>query len=450
MGAVGGIMKQVTRKLGIGCLVLYICLAIFSMLDAQNLGFINDGTVTNYLDVNLPADDNINIDGRTNPRNMTLGAMRFEHTPAIPDTRAIHIDVDADSIADTHGMFIALSSTDLVAGEAAMGVEVALDTSNATGGSLEAFRVNKAGAGTVEAHGLHVDPGVDPIHQEVGIFGVVEQAWDENGGFLDVTAAFNDAGTDVVIFSANADMIHVGDDDEFNAIEVNLAVVASGAGVKPDFHYSIAGPGWTPFVPNDGTNGFRVSSTISWDETTFVAWAAVNVNGATKRYIRITRTQGGLSTPPTEDTIQVSATTEYDWDEDGDVSINQLTVNGTNIIAEPKHLQFVVFNPSAVQADDSEVCIWPVTDAAITITSITVTLDAAGNEIAGDLKYADAFIGLASPIVINDFDTTAGVRVDTSITSATVAAGKAIYISFDSGPAAAITQAVFDIVYDYD
>jgi hypothetical protein len=120
------------------------------------------------------------------------------------------------------------------------------------------------------------------------------------------------------------------------------------------------------------------------------------------------------------------------------------------IRTEVKHLRFTIIDPSSVQSNDNEVCIWPVTDGAITITKITVTLDAVTNEIAGDLKWADAFIGLANATVINDFDTTSGVRVDSSIAAGAVASGKCIYISFDAQPNAAITQAVFDVEYTYD
>lgn len=115
-----------------------------------------------------------------------------------------------------------------------------------------------------------------------------------------------------------------------------------------------------------------------------------------------------------------------------------------------QHLRFNIFNPFAVQADDSEVCIWPVVDADLTISKITLTLNASGNEVLGDIKYADAFIGLANPVVINDFDTTSGVRVDTSITVGAVPAGKCIYVSFDSQPNVAITQMCVDITYKYD
>lgn len=115
-----------------------------------------------------------------------------------------------------------------------------------------------------------------------------------------------------------------------------------------------------------------------------------------------------------------------------------------------KHLIFNIWNPNAVQSDDNEISIWPETDFDLTISKITITLHAAANEIAGDLKYADTFIGLANPVVINTFDTTSGVLADDSITVGAVPAGKCIYLSFDSSPNAAITQACFDIEYSYD
>ena len=96
------------------------------------------------------------------------------------------------------------------------------------------------------------------------------------------------------------------------------------------------------------------------------------------------------------------------------------------------------------------VCIIPATSAAITVTGITVTNNTSAQEVAGDLKWADTFIGKGNATVINDFDTTSGVRSDTSISSGNVASGKALYLLFDSVPNAAITQAVVDISFTYD
>ena len=133
----------------------------------------------------------------------------------------------------------------------------------------------------------------------------------------------------------------------------------------------------------------------------------------------------------------------------GTSSATTLTVTN-NIKDEPKHMIFNIFNPLGVQGDDTQVCIWPSTPAAITITNIKITLDAAGNEIAGDLKFADTFIGLGTPTVINVCDTTSGVIDDSAMADGTVPSGKAIYYQFDSAPNAAITQMSWDITFDYD
>lgn len=272
----------------------------------------------------LAATKNIRIDGRTNPRNMTEGVMRFLHTPAITDTRVIHFDVDANGMADTNVVFVALKATGISAGEAVMGWEITLDKANSTGGAMEGLRVGTAGAGSAEAHALHVDPGVVVIHQEAGSFSNIEQAWDEDGGFADTTVAFRTDGTDVAIFSDLDDKVYVGNAADFNAIQVSLLTEASGAGVKPKFEFSIAGPGWTPFVPNDGTNGFRASGTIAWTEGSLSGWTAVSVSGASKKYIRITREQVGLGTSPVEKLIQTLLSVEYKWDENGDLDVREV------------------------------------------------------------------------------------------------------------------------------
>lgn len=156
----------------------------------------------------------------------------------------------------------------------------------------------------------------------------------------------------------------------------------------------------------------------------------------------------------TDDEHEMVFTTDNtNLESDGDITYNPSTGElrvATNIVGEPKHLIFNIFNPLGVQTDDTQVCIWPVTPAALTVTKIVVTLDAAGNEVAGDLKWADTFIGLANATVINTFDTSSGVTSDDSITAGTVAAGKAMYIQYDSAPHTDITQMSVDITFDYD
>jgi len=134
---------------------------------------------------------------------------------------------------------------------------------------------------------------------------------------------------------------------------------------------------------------------------------------------------------------------------DGTIVVADLGIVA-NIPGMPRHIYKTIIDPLSVQTEDNEICLVPAIDAAITVTKIVVTLDAAANEVAGDLKYADTFIGLANPVVINAFDTTSGVLSDASITAGAVGAGKTIYIQFDSQPSANISQMGICIEFDYD
>lgn len=123
-------------------------------------------------------------------------------------------------------------------------------------------------------------------------------------------------------------------------------------------------------------------------------------------------------------------------------------VSGNTVLPETR--AGLILNPNAVQSADNEICIWKAVPVAITITRLEITLNSATNQVAGDLKRADTFIGLANSAVINAFDTTSGVLDDTSITSGAVGAGKCVYFSFDSAPHADITQMFFEISYTID
>lgn len=122
-----------------------------------------------------------------------------------------------------------------------------------------------------------------------------------------------------------------------------------------------------------------------------------------------------------------------------------------NIKGMPQHLRFTLIDPATAYGVSATIPIWVKTDAAITITNLEVSCDAdPTTELTGDIKYADAVIGLGNAVVINDFDTTNGVRSDSSITSGAVASGKCIYISFDTTPDAALNTITFDLTFDYD
>ena len=273
----------------------------------------------------LPADEQILVDGRTTERTTSLGVIRINLTPASGDIGedCINLDVDANSVNDIMGIIVNYLATGLAAGNENMALELNVETADATGGVVAGVEVSKSGVGTLEVQGLHCDAGVIPIHQESGTFGNVEKVWEFESGptWTDITAACNDAGNDVEIFSAENDIIYIGDAAKFEEINITLATVASGPGIKPTFAFSAGGSSWTAFTPNDTTSGCRHTGIIAWEIGDVSGWATDTVNSTTNKYwIRITRTQTSLSTPPIEDRIQIAVTTEYGWDENAAIT----------------------------------------------------------------------------------------------------------------------------------
>jgi hypothetical protein len=132
---------------------------------------------------------------------------------------------------------------------------------------------------------------------------------------------------------------------------------------------------------------------------------------------------------------------------DGTVTYADMVANVPGL---PHHTHISIVNPNAVVTASTIIPVFTLTDAALTVTKIEVSTSSASYEAAGDLKYANARIGLASATVINDFDTTSGVRSDTSITSGAVASGKFVYLSFDTAPNASMTDMIITVYWDYD
>jgi hypothetical protein len=115
-----------------------------------------------------------------------------------------------------------------------------------------------------------------------------------------------------------------------------------------------------------------------------------------------------------------------------------------------KHLDFTLIDDASIYTALGQ-CKIPLvtkTGQAMTITNIEVTNNTSAKEVAGDLRYADNCLSFANDTLINDFDTTSGVRSDNTLTKATVPLGKCIYVWFDSSPDAAVDYTAFDITYN--
>lgn len=295
--------------------------------DGTTFVFNGAVTITDGLDVNLLATDSIIIDGATDERLITVGAMRQLHTPGIAGTRAYNIVVDANNQPDTKAITVEYTATGLSGGDTNAGIELTVDTSNSTGGEIDGLHVSSVGSGSVATAAIHANSGVDPIRHSSGTLGDIESAW-ENA--VEYTTEFKTAGgaNDVELFSSNGDIVYVGDATMFSDITVVLAVSAGNPGIKPTFEYSAGSGSWTAFGATDGSNGFRVNGVINWNPNDLSGWATDTVNGvASKYWIRITRTASGSVSPlPKESLIGRVAATRFMWDKDGKVTINDLVV----------------------------------------------------------------------------------------------------------------------------
>lgn len=282
---------------------------------------ISDGAIFNLL-----SNNNITIDASTNPRIVTTGVVRINHTPGMVGTRPFTLSIDAAGFGDTHTIATDFTATGIGAGEQNHLFDINVNTADSTGGEVNGLSMAKTGTGAIDCNAVEVYPGVDVISQRTGAETSIEQAFSYNGAYTDITSNLSSAASDVQLFVANGDIVYIGNAGTFNSLAVTLAVAASGAGIKPTFEYSAGASSWTTFSPTDGTNGFRnLGGTIAWGA--LAGWATDTVNAVGSKYwVRITRTQNTLTTPPTEDLIKYIASVNYGWDKDGDIS--SATLNG--------------------------------------------------------------------------------------------------------------------------
>ena len=281
--------------------------------------------------INLPADKNFLIDGATNQREITVGAFRQLHTPAIPGTRALNYVIDMNNQADTSAIVTEYTATGLATTSGGTAFKITVDTANSTGGTVEGYHITAVGSGTANVHAVHVGPGVAPLEHESGAFGNIDTAFtydDSGASFADVTASFESSVLNTSLWDEDDDLVYIGEDATFSAVSFILDTPSSGPGIKPEFEFWDGA--WSSFGPFDGTNGMRVNGTLTWHVVDLSGWTTTNVNGATKYWIRIRRTANSLTSPPVEELVQRTSTFQYNWDADGNVNVNTLTA-GTGL-----------------------------------------------------------------------------------------------------------------------
>ena len=132
----------------------------------------------NALDINLPNDDNITVDGRSDPRTVTVGVFRINHTPAVISTRCIHLDIAPTGFDDTRGLTVAHDLTGSSSAINPQGIIVNADITGTTNAHLDFFKAVKAGdvGSGMTLHMMDCEIGIDPIHHVSGGLIAVENA----------------------------------------------------------------------------------------------------------------------------------------------------------------------------------------------------------------------------------------------------------------------------------
>ena len=257
------------------------------------------------------------------------GAIDILHTAIVADDHAFEIDADAAGFGDVKAIDIAYITGDILAGKDEGIILINIDEIAAEGGDVFAVEV-LATDGSADIYGLKAAALVGPVHQDSGVF-INPTTGTDNTISTDVPNMIDgDSGPTkrTSIFEALNEYIIIGSAAAFEEIEFIITTGSSGAGIKPTFWYSTAGAGqFTQFTPVDGTNGFRNTGVVAWDASDLTSHG---INTDTGTYdIKIIRTRNSLTTSPILGYAKTAATTEYIWDKDGNININDITFAGT-------------------------------------------------------------------------------------------------------------------------
>lgn len=245
----------------------------------------------------------------------------IDHTATEADDHALEIVCLAGGFGDVKALDIDYVTGALAAGDDAEAILVNIDESASSGGTVSGYEVIATAEGGATINGYVTGININPILHNAGTFGNIDNILNIA---VDVTAALASGGAgNISAFVADNDTMTFGDAAKWNEMEVIVDTPASGGGIAPTFEFSTGGAGFTAFVPADGTNGLRNSGAILWVEADLVGWAT---NASGRFEIRQTRTRNSLTTTPILDEVQLSSTTEFIWDVNGDVNINSLTL----------------------------------------------------------------------------------------------------------------------------
>lgn len=245
-----------------------------------------------------------------------IGDMSVSHTATFTDDHAVELSVNASGFGDVKALDITYTTGTVGGGEEEGILLIDIDESLSTGGSVFGLEVLTTDFGSTSVSALKVGASANVVNHSSGTFGNADSILVLA---VDQTTALSIGGAgNITTFVADNDTITIGDAAKFEEMEILIDTPASGAGIAPVFEFSTGVGTWSVFVPTDGTNAFKNTGAILWEESDIPTWA---VGTGSEYLIRITRTRNSLSTTPILDLIEIAAITIYCWTAAGEIQI---------------------------------------------------------------------------------------------------------------------------------
>lgn len=234
------------------------------------------------------------------------------------DVSTVQVDVANNGYSNNEAIDIGFTTGNMSANSHASIVKVSVDKSGATSSTntteLDFINISQVGRNSSLSNAIHVGQGFDTALKVAGgtridpSYGYTVTAahavTDRVTGVAPGGTAFlaTSAGN-VQMFLAQNDYILLGSTSVFESVPIYLTTGSSHS-ILPTFYYSTGAGTWATLVVSDTTGGFVTNGLLSFNAP--IAWAQTNAttpagtaitNGY---YIKVVRTRGVITTPPTE------------------------------------------------------------------------------------------------------------------------------------------------------
>jgi hypothetical protein len=231
---------------------------------------------------------------------------------------SFEVDVLNSGYANNEAIDVNYNTGAMVADQHASIVKVTVDKSAATSATatteLDFVNISQVGKNSSVSNAVNVGPGFDSAFKVASgvridpsygytvtaahtVTDRVTGAPNNGTAFLDTSAG------NVQMFLAQNDYILLGSTSTFVTIPVYLTTVSSH-NISANYFYSTGNGTWAVLVVSDSTGGFTVNGALAFNAP--AGWTTTNkvtTTGAaitSGYYIKIVRTRGTITTPPTE------------------------------------------------------------------------------------------------------------------------------------------------------